>query len=288
MSDEQAVEVSLSDAEPVATVTSPTPQSPGPSIDIAVAAMISPKETLITYRDLLDYISRKTGTPTNLVQRETYAEINNLIRQGDVEMAFVCTGAYVEGKRSFDMELLVAPQMYGETYYYSYIIVPANSSAEDLDDLRGKSFAFTDPLSNSGRLAPTYMLAQMGESPESLFSGYSYTYSHDKSIEAVSEKVVDGAAVDSLIWNYFDWKYPDITAGTKVIVKSPPYGIPPVVVPAGLDASLKDQLRDVLLHMHEDEEGRRILAEIKITRFVEVDDSIYDSVREMTEAVGRQ
>jgi len=220
------------------------------------------------------------------VQRDTYSEINNLVQQGDVDMAFVCTGAYTEGKRNFSMELLAVPQMYGETLYYSYIIVPADSSARSLEDLRGKEFAFTDPLSNSGKLAPTYMLAQMNETPDRFFSSYTYTYSHDRSIEAVSEKVVDGAAVDSLIWKYFDSKTPQVTAKTRIIVQSPPYGIPPVVIPPGLDPELKEKLKNVLLHMHEDEEGRRILAEVRIDRFVEADDSLFDSVREMETRLG--
>jgi len=284
---ENAEPVSLSDTESVRTTTAVTPGSTLPSLDIAVAGMISPKETLVSYRDMLDYISAKMDLPLNLVQRDTYSEINNLVRQEDVEMAFVCTGAYTEGKRNFGMELLVVPQMYGETSYYSYIIVPADSSAMTFEDLRGKKFAFTDPLSNSGKLAPTYMLARMSEIPESFFSSYIFTYSHDRSIEAVSEKVVDGAAVDSLIWNYFSTKDPELTSKTRIIVKSPPYGMPPVVVPPGLDPDLKEKLKNVLLHMHEDEEGRGILAEIRIDRFVEAQDGHYDSVREMEATVGR-
>lgn len=179
---ENAEPVSLSDTESVRTTTAVTPGSTLPSLDIAVAGMISPKETLVSYRDMLDYIFAKMDLPLNLVQRDTYSEINNLVQQEDVEMAFVCTGAYTEGKRNFGMELLVVPQMYGETNYYSYIIVPADSSAMTFEDLRGKKFAFTDPLSNSGKLAPTYMLARMSETPESFFSSYIFTYSRDLSV----------------------------------------------------------------------------------------------------------
>jgi len=53
--------VSLSDTEPVRTATATTPGSTVPSLDIAVAAMISPKETMVSYRDMLDYIADKTG-----------------------------------------------------------------------------------------------------------------------------------------------------------------------------------------------------------------------------------
>lgn len=248
---------------------------------IAVSAIISPKKTFIYYSDMLDYISKKIGIPVELVQRDTYEEVNTLVKDRKVSAAFVCSGSYIDGQREFGMELLVAPMAYGKTSYYSYIIVPGNSKAARLEDLKGKKFAFTDPMSNSGKLAPTYMIARIGETPESFFSDIIYTNSHDNSIEAVARNIVDGAAVDSLIWDYANTTDPEFTSKTRVIIKSPPYGIPPVVVPAGMAPELKEKLRHILLNMHLDAEGRSILGKVKIDRFVEIQDSAYDSIREM-------
>jgi len=150
--------------------------------------------------------------------------------------------------------------------------------------LRGRHFAFTDPMSNTGRLAPTHMLAQMNETSETFFGNTTYTYSHDKSIEAVARKVVDGAAVDSLVWDYMNPKNPVFTSRTKIIKKSEPYGIPPVVVSPFLDPDLEGRLQSLFLHMHEDEPGKEILSKIMVDKFVEVDDRIYDSVRMMKKA----
>ncbi|MBU0481212.1 MAG: phosphate/phosphite/phosphonate ABC transporter substrate-binding protein [Proteobacteria bacterium] len=257
------------------------------AIRIAIAAIISPKETYISYKGILDYIHTKLQTPVQLVQRDTYAEVNNLIRDGEIDAAFVCTGAYTEGHRDFGMELLVAPVAYGETVYYSYIIVPRDSDVHDLTELRGKSFAFTDPMSNTGKLSPTYILSRMGETPETFFKSFHFTYSHDKSIQAVSSGIVDAASVDSLVWDYLNAKDPTHTAKTRIINRSEPYGIPPVVVPGTIDPELKKKLRDIFLTMHENKEGRRLLSEVMIDRFVEVDDSLYDSVREMEKRVNK-
>jgi len=83
-------------------------------------------------------------------------------------------------------------------------------------------FAFTDPDSNTGRLVPTFWLSQIGERPESFFSKTIYTYSHDNSILAVNRALVDGAAVDGLIWEYYHRKNPVFTSKTRVIRKSEP------------------------------------------------------------------
>lgn len=256
-----------------------------PELRIAISAVISPKETFVLYKDLLNYISEKLGMRVQLVQRETYAEVNNLVRDNQLELAFVCSGAYVDGHDQFGMELLVAPVAYGESVYYSYIIVPATSPAASLEDLRGKRFAFTDPMSNTGKLAPTSILAQLHETPESFFSSVIFTNSHDRSIEMVANNLVDGASVDSLIWEYLNGTSPALTSRTRIVKKSEPFGIPPVVVPKGLAPVLKERLRQVFLNLDREEAGREILARLKIDRFIRLEDSRYDSIRKMQRLV---
>jgi phosphonate transport system substrate-binding protein len=130
-------------------------------------------------------------------------------------------------------------------------------------------------------LVPVYALAQMGETPESFFRRYIFTYSHDNSIRSVAEEFVDGAAVDSLIWEYMNAKGQEWPAQTKIIYKSDPFGIPPLVVSPDIDDGLKEELRSVFLNMHDDPEGREILDKVLIDRFTEIEDSAYDSIREM-------
>ena len=248
---------------------------------IAVGSMITPKAGFAYYRELLDYIGEKLGRPVLFVDREKYAEVNELLRTGRLDVAFVCSGPYVEGHEKFGMELLVVPQAYGRTVYYSYIIVPRDSSVRSFQELRGKTFAFADPDSNSGTIAPSYLLAKMHETPGSFFTHYGFTYAHDKSIRAVAEKLVDGAAVDSLVWNYLAKTDPEHTRRTRVILKSGPFGIPPVVVRPGLDAKTKKRLREIFLDLDRDARGVRILKGMMIDRFVIGSDAAYDSVRAM-------
>jgi phosphonate transport system substrate-binding protein len=247
----------------------------------AVGGMITPKAGYGYYRELLDYLQVKLGRKILYVDRDDYAEINKLLVRSDLDAAFVCGGPYVDGHDNFGIELLVAPRAYGGTVYYSYIIAHKDGGIKKFEDLRGKTFTFTDPLSNTGTLVPTYMLARMGEEPDTFFKSYEYSYAHDKSIKAVATKIVDGAAVDSLIWEYGNKTDPQYTSQTRIIRKSPSYGIPPVVVRPGLEPELKKRLRDLFLTVHNDEQGKKILAGMMTERFVEINDSAYDSIREM-------
>jgi phosphonate transport system substrate-binding protein len=128
------------------------------------------------------------------------------------------------------------------------------------------------------------MLAKINETPEGYFKNFIYTYSHDNSIKAVANKEVDGASVDSLIYDYVKAVNPkSYISATKIIAKSEGFGIPPFAGSPGLDPALKAKLKDVLLNMHKDEEGKKILDGIKIECFGEAEDSLYDSVRDMQE-----
>jgi phosphonate transport system substrate-binding protein len=257
-------------------------------IRIAVGGMVTPKEGLAYYKRFLDYIGEKLGEHVDFVDREDYAEINNLLKKGDIDVAFVCSGPYVDGHKDFGLELLVAPQAYGVTVYYSYIIVAEDSAINNLEGLRGKRFAFTDPLSNSGKLVPTFMLAKMNETPDTFFQSYIFTKTHDKAIKAVAQGIVDGAAVDSLIWEYLNRTNPEFTSKTKIIKKSPPYGIPPVVVPRAMNPGLKERLRQSFLNAHNNAKGREILKKMMVDKFVVIDDHAYDSIREMKSWVDKQ
>jgi len=262
--------------------------TPPDVINIAIAAMISPQETYVSYKALIKIVSEKLGQPIKIVQRKTYQEVNDLIEQKLIDAAFVCTGAYVTGHDKFGMELLVAPVVNDAPLYYSYIIVNKNSNFKDLEALEGHKFAFTDPMSNTGHSAPIKMLAGLDQSPENFFSETLFTYSHDNSIKAVAHKIVDGAAVDSLVWDYLNKKGHHDTLMTKIILKSSPYGIPPVVVHPETDRSLKKKLAQIFLEMHNSETGRKILQEIMIERFVEVNDDIYDSARKISTGTVRK
>lgn len=181
------------------------------------------------------------------------------------------------------MELIAAPVLYGSNSYFSYIIVNKTSNYNSLNDLEGKKFAFTDPQSNTGKLVPQYELALMHKTPETFFSDYIYTGSHDKSIEAVAEGLVDGAAVDNLIWEYLNRKTPAFTSKTKIISKLGPFCMPPFVTYPDCDPAIKAKLKDALINMDKDAEGKRILGELFIDRFEPVDDDCYKSIREMNE-----
>jgi len=251
------------------------------TVRIGVASMITPVDSVAYYQDIVDYVAEKLGQDAEMVHRRTYDEMDRMLAKGEVDAAFICSAPYVKDKREFGVELLAAPVVAKEPFYRSYIIVHKDSPIRSFDDLQGKSFAFTDPKSNSGKLYPEYYLAKKGMTPDDFFESYIYSYSHNKSVELVAKKVVDGAAVESPVYQYLKKKGSPYVLQTRIIHKSPKFGMPPVVVRAELPTFIKEKMREILTSMHRDPAGRKILDAMLIDRFMEVRESNYDSIREM-------
>ena len=253
---------------------------------IAIAPVISPKESFNVYSDLIEYISKKVGRLPVFIQGSNYAEINNLVRYRHCDVAFVCDYAYLQGKKDFGMEILVVPQVNGKAMYQSYIIVPEKSTIKSFWELEGKSFAFADPLSSSGYLYPKYLLKKNGKTPETFFSKTIFTYGHDNSIEAVSQGLVDGAAVDSLVYDFMVANKKTYRVNAKIVHKSPFWASPPIVIHPAINPETRSMLKNVFLSMHEDKEGKLILHRLMIDRFVAQNDKEYDSIRKMANKIG--
>jgi len=266
-------------------VTQPAPSGPATkstSLRVAVAAMISPKETIKFYNELLTYIGDQVDRDIELLQRKTYVEVNELFPQRKIDMAFVCTGPYANQRDTYEFEAVATPVVRGKPYYHSYLIVHRDSDIKNLTALRRQTFAFTDPDSNTGSLVPTFWLHEIDETPATFFKSTVYTYSHDNSIMAVAKGLVAGAAVDSQIWEYFQESASFYTSQTRIIRKSAPFGSPPLVVSTHMEAGLKDHIRDVVLNMGKNKTGRAILKKLMIDGFVAPDESWYQPVRDMS------
>ncbi len=266
------------------TQTNPQPLNNKDVLRVGVSSVLSPRETRDNYRVFAEYLEKKVGRPVELVQRQSYKEINELVRDKGVDVAFICSGAYVMGRED-NLELLAVPEVKGKSTYQSYIVVNANSKFKNFADLKGQVFGFTDPISFSGTIAPSYMAAQMQAQPSDFFGRVVYTYSHDNSIKAVLDNVVTAAGVDSLVYQFAVAKDATLSSKLRIIAQSPEVGAPPVVVNRNLDSHLKTVLLEALLQMDRDSLGKKALASLIYDRFVLPDDSTYNPIRAMVAAM---
>lgn len=258
----------------------PAPRAePAPEVlRFSVVAMLSPQDTFEGYASLLERLGALLDVRVELVQRRTYGEVNDLLAAGKVDAALLCTGGYLELERRHpgSTEVLAVPTIGGDSTYHSYVIVPATSPARSVAELEGKRFAFTDELSLSGRLWMLDRLRRAGHDPATYFGSVQLTGSHDRSIEAVARGVVDGACVDSLVFEHLAARKPRLTAAIRVIERSPPFGIAPVVASTRLSPARRTRLRDALLTLAADPAASTALRTAGLDGFAPPAPHLYD------------
>jgi phosphonate transport system substrate-binding protein len=243
------------------------------------------REDLQLYDRWSAYLSRRMGRPVHFIQTRSYREIMGLLEAGGLDFGWICGYPFVQKRDPEFLELLAVPVFEGEPLYRSYIIVPRDSPSTALTDLEGRVFALSDPDSNSGYLVPQAMLARMGRRPDSFFRLSFFTYSHAETVEAVAEGLADGGAVDSYVWEYLDKTQPDLTARTRVIMRSGTFGFPPLVSRLGIDPELRNGMVSALTGMTAEPEGRELLDALALDRFGTFPEGLFDSIRRMADSL---
>ena len=230
--------------------------------------------------DWREYLQRKTGRAVTFVLRDSYEAMLDLMHQQKLDVAWLCDCAHVAGNPEF--RLLAAPMFHGRPYYRAYLIVPSSDTAtRGIATLRGKVFAYTDPYSYIGFLAPRYEIKRLGGDPERFFRRTFFTRSHRKAIEAVVVGVADAASVNSYIWETLHAQSPALTGWTRIAARSEDHPFPPFVAHQTVSESDFQALRRALLGMADDEAGRALLRQINLDGFTLPDAEIYRETRRM-------
>lgn len=230
------------------------------------------------------YLEAATGARVQFIQRGVYSPIIDGLRAGQIDFAWICGFPYVLHAR--ELRLLAVPVWRDRPVYQSYLITGASSGAASLDDLRGRNFAFSDPLSNSGYLYVRYLLAQRNERADSFFGRSFFAHSHPNVVEAVADGLADGGAVDGYVWEVLSEVMPSLTGRTRVLQRSPEFGFPPLVAGAHVGARAFGRMQRALLGMHDSADGRAVLAELRLDRLVAGQPHQFDSIAEMARTVG--
>ena len=233
------------------------------------------------------YMEDRLKQRVDFLQRDSYRETMDLLRAQSLDFAWICDCPYVHLRKQ--VRLLAVPIFQGRPYYRAYLIVPAAPPhITDLLQLKGKVFAYADPYSNTGYLAPRYQLLKAGEDPSRFFKRSFFTYSHRKVIEAVADGLAHGGSVDSFVWDSLDKIKSDITRRTWVVSQSPEYGFPPFVAHHAVHRKSFLAMQQMLLSMADDPQGKMLLQRLNLDGFIPGSPKLYDGVADMMREFGEE
>lgn len=238
------------------------------------------------YEAIADEVGASLGMSTELVVETDYENCRNDVN----DVCFVCSLPYVHFEREGVSPALpvAAPVLQGERYegrpiYFSDVIVSADTEFQSFSDLRGRSWAYNEPLSQSGYGITRYHLVSMGET-DGFFGEVIEAGFHETAIRMVAAGSVDGAAIDSQVLAIEMREHPDLAASLRVVDALGPSTIQPVAVSKRFDSRFRQDVADVLTDLHRRPGFREILDHGFVDRFLEVGPESYDDVRKMLES----
>lgn len=242
---------------------------------------------LAKYEPFVEYLSQATGLTVEPFVGADYTAVIEALNSGHLDVAWFGPSEYILATEAVGggVEAFAsATQAEGTIPYRTSFIVRADSGIDSLEDMEGKSLAFTDPASTSGHIFGRYSLVQEGYDPEEYFSQVIYSGSHDACLLAVVNGQVDVAAVSSRkIPGFIDSgliSEDDI----KVVYESVEIPPDPITYRADLSEDLKEKLQSAFLSDSPDLAAS--LDGTGFAGFAPVEDADYDLVREAYEVAG--
>ena len=241
---------------------------------------------LPVYQTVADEVGRQLGIETELVVETDYESC----ARDENDVCFICSLPYIEFERQGIAPAvpIAAPVLLGERYgdkpiYYSDVIVHRDSPFRSFLDLRGRSWAYNEPHSQSGYGITRYHLLKIGET-HGFFGAVVESGFHEESIRMVADREVDASAIDSQVLAVALRDDPFLARSLRVIDALGPSTIQPVAASKRVPLELRDAVRQVLTSLDEDPDVRDRLARGLIKRFVPADASSYDDIRRMLAA----
>ncbi|MFA5516648.1 MAG: phosphate/phosphite/phosphonate ABC transporter substrate-binding protein [Desulfuromonadales bacterium] len=170
-----------------------------PVVYFGVIPRYNPMVMYRSYQPLMDYLSESTPYRFELKLSRDYTQAVQMLWDGETQITSLGDVTFVEAQQGFGATPILKPlNEKGEPFYTSIIIVREDSPIRSVEELKGKSFAFSSHHSTSGNLIPRYFLFRRGVS---LFDLGSYVNldSHDDVAKAVLKGKVDAGAVKDVV-----------------------------------------------------------------------------------------
>jgi len=246
-------------------------------------------EQLQEYQPLTRLLSDGLGLPVEIVRSSSYESAVDALVSGAVDVAVLGPAAYImartrdTGIKPF-ASLAVQPGTYtpAGSFYYSLLLVNADSPSRQPADLEGARVALTDPASTSGALIPKTEFSTVVSRPLSgFFGGQLYAGGHDKAMDALLARDVDAAFVSSSrVDEYLARGIIDENT-FRVIWRSSPLHYDPFVFRSGLCDSLKQEIQTLMTTPSE--RRRAFLESQQATDITRVDHSDYRPLERLVE-----
>lgn len=243
---------------------------------------ISASERYDELAPLRNYLESELNIKFNIKFAGGYEEVIEKVDSGDYDLVTFGPLSYVQAAKEGIAEVVLKPVRYGSVSYRSLIFTHRDSGIDEIEDLRGRSFAFVDRDSTSGYLFPRAYLQKEGiDVGQDLSTGFSG--SHTEVVMNVWLQTYDAGAI-------YDDARGDVGASeqvleeTKILAKTSDIPNEPWTFRKKFmeeHPELSTEIIGKMKNLNEiGAQGKDILDSLGIDSFKEASDEDYDIIRE--------
>lgn len=240
------------------------------------------------HKPFADYMTKQLGMPVRFTILSRYPHIITRFVERGMDAAIFGTFTAVLAQESLGVKPLTrSVSLDGSTTTNGYVFTRKDTGIKDINGMRGKKVAFVDQVTATGYL---YLISLMNErgvgNVDNFFKERYYTGSHDSTIYTVLSGKADVGVAKSRIMDELSRKDPLLSEELDILYKSDNLPDNTLCVRKDLPEELAERLKRILLNMHKDPEGQKVLEVMEVKQFVIAGTSEFEPVRSMARKAG--
>ncbi|WP_085316640.1 putative selenate ABC transporter substrate-binding protein [Derxia lacustris] len=247
----------------------------------------APTELQRKFRPLGDYLRKETGLDVQFTPVTDYAAVVEGLASNKIDLAWLGGFTFVQARIRTHGGATPIVQRAEDEKFTSKFIVPVDSPAKSLADLKGKTFAFGAPSSTSGHLMPRYFLMKDGIDADRDFKAVAFSGAHDATVAFVAAGRAEAGVLNASVFDKLTEAGNANVAKVRVLATTPPFYDYNWTVRPGLDAALTKKLTDAFLKLDPaNPEHKEIMALQRASKFVPTKSANYDGIEAAAKAAG--
>ncbi|RJQ40959.1 MAG: phosphate/phosphite/phosphonate ABC transporter substrate-binding protein [Nitrospiraceae bacterium] len=239
------------------------------------------------YKLLGEYIEKKAGIKIKFTILPRYGNIIDRFKADKMDGAFFGSFTGAMAIETSGVEPIARPvNLDGTSTYKGYIFVKKDSGIKNTADMKGKRLVLVEKATTAGYIFPMAYFKRHGINIDAYFKEHYFAGTHDAAINAVLEGKADVGCAKHSMFDRMARNDPGIKNKLAIIAESPEVPSNGLCVRKNLNAEIKKRLKDVLLGMDKDAEGKETLKKFEAIKFVPTTKEDYRPVFDIVKSAG--
>jgi len=240
------------------------------------------------YDPLAKYISSKLGRKIELKVLPRYGNIINSFVSENMDGAFFGSFTYALAHSKLGLEVIARPEnTEGISTYHGLLFARKDSGIKNIKDMAGKRLAFVDKATTAGYLLPLAYFKEHGiDNYKTYLKETYFAGTHEDVINDVLDKKADIGAAKNTVFYRLAEKDKRILDDLIIFERSPDVPENGLAMRKDIDVSIKTKIKSILLDMHNDPAGRKVLKDFGALKFIPTSNDDYKPVFEYAKEIG--